>query len=394
MSYSADQDEGPESTSSSAAVGAGTAGAAVAVVGNSEFTSSSVPAGATIKARGGGKSRAATGKERDDKERDSRPLLEPFPPPPPDFLIRRQQEAKEAKEKEDRLRLEQLPSSQPIHQREEHHLQQSQHQKKNQNQQGQQGRGQGQQGQKQQGQGTKGQQGQEQTHQAQQTPGIIALRPLHFLQRQDGSFVPLIPADELPPSIELKEIPQKTTTDMSNMSGMISLGMIPRMTGRYYTLVNSNINNINDGNNNNNGNNNGNVKVNVKDNNKDGKGVAGGNGKGMIDDNEEEFQSAGEGEMDVILEMDEGGSFSPMEGPAYGPGPIVGKHGPVSAVAAGKRRVMVLDLEQELAATARGGPEKKLGNYSSSAMGMGTGMVVASSSGNTIQGIAKVSISK
>ncbi len=70
------------------------------------------------------------------------------------------------------------------------------------------------------------------------------------------------------------------TTDLSFMSGMISLGMIPRMTDRCYTLV------------------------------KDGDGGA------AADD--DDFQSAGEGENDVILEREEGSSSSPVDSPGVG----------------------------------------------------------------------------
>ena len=57
-------------------------------------------------------------------------------------------------------------------------------------------------------------------------------RPLHFLCREDGSFVPLIAADELPRHVQLVGVPRKTD-DITSVIGMISLGVIPSSGGCY-----------------------------------------------------------------------------------------------------------------------------------------------------------------
>ena len=56
--------------------------------------------------------------------------------------------------------------------------------------------------------------------------------PLHFLCREDGSFVPLIAADELPRHVRLVGVPRKTD-DITSVIGMISLGVIPSSGGCY-----------------------------------------------------------------------------------------------------------------------------------------------------------------
>ncbi|KAI9756130.1 MAG: hypothetical protein M1815_004107 [Lichina confinis] len=62
-----------------------------------------------------------------------------------------------------------------------------------------------------------------------------SLRPLCFICREDGSFVPLIAADELPPQVVLAGVPRKTT-DRMYVFGMLNLGVVARRSSQCYTL--------------------------------------------------------------------------------------------------------------------------------------------------------------
>ena len=62
-----------------------------------------------------------------------------------------------------------------------------------------------------------------------------SLRPLCFICREDGSFVPLIAADELPPQVVLTGVPRRTT-DRVYVFGMLNLGVVPRRSSQCYTL--------------------------------------------------------------------------------------------------------------------------------------------------------------
>ena len=58
-------------------------------------------------------------------------------------------------------------------------------------------------------------------------------RPLYFVCREDGSFVPLIAADELPHGFQLRGVPRRFM-DLASTAGMLNLGVIPG-SNRYYT---------------------------------------------------------------------------------------------------------------------------------------------------------------
>lgn len=59
-------------------------------------------------------------------------------------------------------------------------------------------------------------------------------RPLYFVCREDGSFVPLIAADELPHGLQLRGVPRRFL-NLSSTVGMLNLGVIPS-TNRCYSL--------------------------------------------------------------------------------------------------------------------------------------------------------------
>jgi hypothetical protein len=59
----------------------------------------------------------------------------------------------------------------------------------------------------------------------------LGLRPMYFLHRGQGKLTPMIPADELPQSVKLKNV--KTEMELCDTSGMISVGEVPPSGGHY-----------------------------------------------------------------------------------------------------------------------------------------------------------------
>ncbi|KAI9788413.1 MAG: hypothetical protein M1816_006938 [Peltula sp. TS41687] len=59
-------------------------------------------------------------------------------------------------------------------------------------------------------------------------------RPLYFICREDGGYVPLIAADELPHGLQLRGVPRRFA-DVASTAGMMNLGVIPS-SSRCYIL--------------------------------------------------------------------------------------------------------------------------------------------------------------